>query len=45
MDARDGAILKIDDGWDIRFERRLRHAPRTVWDAIVAPGQMSQWFG
>ncbi len=44
MDAHDGAILKTEDGWEIRFERRLRHSPQKVWDAIVGPGQMSRWF-
>jgi uncharacterized protein YndB with AHSA1/START domain len=44
MDAHDGALLKTEDGWEIRFERRLNHSPRKVWDAIVGPGQMSLWF-
>ena len=44
MDAHDGVILKSRDGWEIRFERRLNHSPRDVWNAIVGPGQMSRWF-
>jgi uncharacterized protein YndB with AHSA1/START domain len=44
MDAREGAILKTGQGWEIRFERRLGHAPQKVWNAIVGPGQMSRWF-
>src|SRR5579872_4392981 len=44
MDERDGALLKQGDNWEIRFERRLRHPPQTVWDTITAPGAMSRWF-
>ncbi len=44
MEARDGAILKSAEGWEIRFERKLDHAPQKVWDAIVGPGAMSRWF-
>jgi uncharacterized protein YndB with AHSA1/START domain len=44
MDARDGAILKTQDGLVIHFERRLNHSPEMVWNAITGPGQMSQWF-
>jgi uncharacterized protein YndB with AHSA1/START domain len=44
MDGRQGVLLKIGDAWEIRFERRLRHAPDRVWAAITAPGAMSRWF-
>jgi uncharacterized protein YndB with AHSA1/START domain len=44
MDARYGAILKHDDSWEIRFERRLAHPAQAVWDAITGPGRMSLWF-
>ncbi len=44
MDGREGAILKIDGDWVIRFERRLKHAPERVWRAITGPGEMSRWF-
>ena len=44
MDARDGAILKMQDGLVIHFERLLRHSPEKVWNAITGPGQMSLWF-
>lgn len=44
MDGREGVLLKVGGEWEIRFERRLRHAPQKVWDAITAPGAMSRWF-
>ena len=44
MDGRDGAILQIDGAYEILFERRLKHPPQKVWDAIAGPGQMSRWF-
>jgi len=44
MDGRLGVLLKHGDQWEIRFERRLRHAPAKVWAAITAPGAMSRWF-
>jgi uncharacterized protein YndB with AHSA1/START domain len=44
MDGREGVLLKHGDTYEIRFERRLRHAPGKVWTAITAPGGMSRWF-
>jgi uncharacterized protein YndB with AHSA1/START domain len=44
MDGRDGAVLKVDGEWEIRFERRLNHPADKVWAAITGPGQMSRWF-
>jgi uncharacterized protein YndB with AHSA1/START domain len=44
MDGREGVLLKVDGDWEIRFERRLRHAPERVWAAITGPGEMSRWF-
>jgi uncharacterized protein YndB with AHSA1/START domain len=44
MDGRDGAVLKIGDDYEIRFERRLKHAPEKVWAAITGPGAMTKWF-
>jgi uncharacterized protein YndB with AHSA1/START domain len=44
MDGREGALLKVDGDWEIRFERRLRHRPEQVWAAITGPGAMSRWF-
>ncbi len=44
MDGREGVLLKHGEDWEIRFERRLRHAPVKVWEAIVGPGAMTRWF-
>ncbi len=44
MDGRHGAVLKVGDHYELRFERRLNHPPQKVWAAITGPGQMSRWF-
>lgn len=33
-----------DGGWQIRFERHLRHAPERVWQALVDPAQQDRWM-
>ena len=39
-----GTMMRTAAGWEVRFERRLKHSQQQVWDAITGPGQMSQWF-
>lgn len=39
-----GAIRPLDDGWEIRFERRLRHSPERVWNALTTPEGLACWL-
>ncbi|CAN5222456.1 SRPBCC family protein [soil metagenome] len=39
-----GAIRTLDDGWEIRFERRLRHSPERVWKALTTPEGLACWL-
>lgn len=40
----NGTLEQIDDGWRLRFERRLAHAPEKVWRAITEPDHLAAWF-
>ncbi len=42
-DARGTLGVGPDGAWQIRFERRLRHSPERVWDALVDPEQQDRW--
>jgi uncharacterized protein YndB with AHSA1/START domain len=43
-DDRRGTLGVGPDGqWQIRFERRLRHPPARVWDALVDVDQQDRW--
>ncbi len=44
MEIFHGAMLRTAEGWEVRFERRLKHSQQDVWNAITGPGQMTQWF-
>ena len=37
LDADQGRWREIEGGWELRFERRLRHAPDRVWAALTTP--------
>lgn len=39
-----GAWRRIDGGWELRFERRLRHSPERVWDALTTPQGLACWL-
>jgi uncharacterized protein YndB with AHSA1/START domain len=44
-DDRRGTLGTGEDGaWQIRFERRLRHAPERVWQALADAGQRAAWL-
>jgi uncharacterized protein YndB with AHSA1/START domain len=43
-DPMDGELESIDDGWQLRFTRELRHQPETVWRALTEPDQLAAWF-
>jgi uncharacterized protein YndB with AHSA1/START domain len=40
----DGTLSARDGAWVLRFERRLSHPAKTVWDAITDPEAMEHWF-
>jgi uncharacterized protein YndB with AHSA1/START domain len=40
----DGELETIDDGWQLRFTRELRHEPETVWRAVTEPEHLAAWF-
>lgn len=42
-DAQGARIEAQGDDWILVVERRLRHAPDTVWQAITDPGHLRQW--
>jgi len=39
-----GAIRPLDGGWELRFERRLRHSPERVWAALTTPEGLACWL-
>lgn len=39
-----GTIRSTDGGWQIRFERRLRHSPERVWKALTTPEGLACWL-
>ena len=44
LPADKGEIRTLDDGWEIRFERRLRHSPERVWAALTTPQGLACWL-
>lgn len=40
----DGTMERTADGGVIRFERRLAHPIREVWDAITDPARLADWW-
>ncbi len=44
LPADAGSIRTLDDGWEIRFERRLRHSPERVWKALTKPEGLACWL-
>lgn len=39
-----GAIRPIDGGWELRFERRLRHSPERVWKVLTTGEGLACWL-
>lgn len=39
-----GTWREVEGGYELRFERRLRHAPDKVWRAIATPEGIACWF-
>ena len=48
MDARLGAGAgtwrRLDSGWELHFERRLRHSPERVWKALTTGEGLACWL-
>lgn len=42
---KDGRLEPLEGGkWQLRFVRRLRHAPEKVWRALVEPEHLAAWM-
>ena len=39
-----GLIRRIEGGWELRFERRLRHSPERVWKALTTGDGLACWL-
>ncbi len=39
-----GTWREVNGGYELRFERRLRHSPDKVWRAIATPEGIASWF-
>lgn len=44
LGADQGRWRRIEGGWELRFERRLRHAPERVWAALTTPEGLKCWL-
>ena len=42
--ADTGAWREVEGGFELRFERRLRHAPQRVWAALTTPEGLACWL-
>ncbi len=42
--AEQGDLREVEDGWELRFERRLRHSPERVWRALTTPEGLACWL-
>ena len=41
---KDGTLAKVDGGYAVRFERRLRQPPELVWRALTEASELRHWF-
>ncbi|MDQ5834699.1 MAG: hypothetical protein M3550_16865, partial [Actinomycetota bacterium] len=39
-----GTLETTDNGYVLRFERRLDYSMERVWRALTEPGELSHWF-
>jgi uncharacterized protein YndB with AHSA1/START domain len=42
--VRYGTVHQRADGYQLRFERHLRHPVEKVWSALTDPAQLAKWF-
>ena len=40
----DGILEPAGNRWQLRFTRRLGHAPEKIWRALTEPEQLQAWF-
>jgi uncharacterized protein YndB with AHSA1/START domain len=40
----DGRLEQSEGRWQLRFTRRLGHAPERVWRALTEPEHLAAWF-
>jgi uncharacterized protein YndB with AHSA1/START domain len=40
----DAIVTRVDDRYELRFERRLRHGIAEVWAALTEPGELARWL-
>jgi uncharacterized protein YndB with AHSA1/START domain len=39
-----GQLKQVEDRWQLRFTRKLHHAPDKVWRTLVEPEHLEAWF-
>ena len=39
-----GSLTPVEGGWELRFERRLRHSPERVWRILTTPEGLACWL-
>ena len=44
LGADSGTWRETDGGWELLFERRLRHSPERVWAALTTPEGLRGWL-
>ncbi len=44
LPADAGTWREVEGGYELRYERRLRHSPDKVWAAIATPAGVACWF-
>jgi uncharacterized protein YndB with AHSA1/START domain len=44
LGAHAGTWRRIDGGWELHFERRLRHSPERVWTALTTGDGLACWL-
>lgn len=42
--AAEGRWRQVEGGWELSFERRLRHPPERVWRALATPEGLACWL-
>lgn len=41
----DGTVTRRPHGWELRYQRRLRHPVEAVWSAITDDAHTAAWWG
>lgn len=44
LGAEAGVWRRMEGGWELRFERRLRHAPERIWKALTTGEGLACWL-